>query len=237
MNTPLTFSPPLALITGGGTGIGRATAERLLSEGWRVIVVGLDHDEDLPAGITFHKADVVDTAAVLAALDGEDTLQGLVNCAGILRHEAEWQPADFEAVMKVNVTAGFSLATALLPRLEAGGGAVVMLASMWAIFGSAGAPAYTASKGAVAALTRSMAVAWAPRGVRVNSVAPGWVETAMSSRARTDAVRAERISARIPMRRWAQPAEIASVIRFLLSTDAAYVTGAMLPIDGGYSVC
>ncbi|WP_273786565.1 SDR family NAD(P)-dependent oxidoreductase [Brucella intermedia] len=231
------MTAPLAFITGGGTGIGRATAERLLSEGWRVVAVGLDCDDDLPEAIRFHRTDVTDTAAILAALAGETDLHGLVHCAGILRHEREWQTADFDAVMQVNVSAGFALANALLPRLETAGGAIVMLASMWSIFGSAGAPAYTASKGAVAALTRSMAVAWAPKGVRVNSVAPGWVETRMSARARADSERAARINGRIPMGRWAQPSEVASVIRFLLSPDAAYVTGTMLPIDGGYSVC
>ncbi|MDE3876983.1 SDR family oxidoreductase [Sinorhizobium meliloti] len=228
---------PLALITGGGTGIGRATAEFLLAAGWRVIAVGLDRDDDLPEGIRFHKADVTNTNAILAAIDSEEGLDGFVHCAGILRHEREWQIADFDAVMQVNVSAGFALANALLPRLEVARGSIVMLASMWAIFGSAGAPAYTASKGAVAALTRSMAVAWAPKGVRVNSVAPGWVETRMSARARADGERAARINGRIPMGRWAQPSEVASVIRFLLSPDAAYVTGTMLPIDGGYSVC
>lgn len=231
------MTAPLVLITGGGTGIGRATAERLSSEGWRVIATGLECDDDLLPAVHFHEADVTDPDAVLPALEGEAVLHGFVHCAGVLRHEREWQIADFDAVMKVNVHAGFGLATALLPRLEAAGGAVVMLASMWAIFGSAGAPAYTASKGAVAAVTRSMAVAWAAKGVRANSVAPGWVETRMSARARTDGERVERINSRIPMGRWAQPSEIASVIRFLLSPDAAYVTGAMVPVDGGYSVC
>lgn len=226
-----------ALITGGGTGIGRAVAERLLKEGWRVIAAGLDRDADLDPAITFHQADVTDTALVLQALEGIERLDGLVNAAGILRHGREWQTEDFEAVLRVNVTAGFALSTALLPRLEAAGGAVVMFASMWSIFGSAGAPAYTASKGAVAAVTRSMAVAWASKGVRVNAVAPGWVETAMSARAREDLARVAKINVRIPMGRWAQPAEVASVIRFLLSADAAYVTGVVLPVDGGYAVC
>ena len=126
---------------------------------------------------------------------------------------------------------------ALLDRLEAARGSVVNVTSMWAIFGSAGAPAYTASKGAVAAVTRSQAVAWAPRGVRVNSIAPGWVETRISEKARTDPERVARINQRIPMGRWAQPHEVATVVRFLLSDDAAYVTGAMIPVDGGYSVC
>jgi NAD(P)-dependent dehydrogenase (short-subunit alcohol dehydrogenase family) len=155
----------------------------------------------------------------------------------MLRHQQEWETDAFEQVMRVNLTAGCALANALVDRLEQVGGAVVNVASMWAIFGSPGAPAYTASKAAVAAVTRSQAVAWASRGVRVNSVAPGWVETRISERARTDAERAERINARIPMGRWAKPAEVASVVRFLLSNDAGYVTGTMIPIDGGYSIC
>jgi NAD(P)-dependent dehydrogenase (short-subunit alcohol dehydrogenase family) len=118
------MTAPLALITGGGTGIGRATAERLLSEGWRVTAVGLDCDDDLPAAIRFHRADVIDTAAILPALAGEKDLHGFVHCAGILRHEREWQVADFDAVMQVNVSAGFALANALLPRLETAGGAM-----------------------------------------------------------------------------------------------------------------
>ncbi len=153
-----------------------------------------------------------------------------------VRHEQEWRADVFAEVMRVNVTAGFALATALLPRLSAAGGSVIMLASMWSIFGAPGAPAYTASKGAVAAVTRSMAVAWAGKGVRVNAVAPGWVETAISARAREDPERAARIGARIPLGRWAKPAEVAAVIRFLVSADATYVTGVMLPVDGGYSI-
>ncbi|QFQ86692.1 SDR family oxidoreductase [Paracoccus kondratievae] len=226
----------LAIVTGGGTGIGRAVGEVLLAAGWRVCALGLDRDDDLPATIEFSFVDLTDMAACLAVLP-EESVAGLVNCAGILRHQHEWETRNFEQVMHVNVTAGFALANALLPRLEAGQGAVVNVASMWAIFGSPGAPAYTASKGAVAALTRSQAVAWAPRGVRVNAIAPGWVETRISARARNDAARAESIARRIPLGRWAQPIEIAEVVRFLLSPEASYVTGALIPIDGGYSIC
>ena len=227
---------PLAVVTGGGTGIGRAVGELLAQSGYRVCAIGLDRDDDLPAAIRFVRADVTDTEAAIAALP-EGPVAALVNCAGLLRHQAEWQVEGFELVMKVNLTAGFTLANALLDRLEAARGAVVNVTSMWAIFGSAGAPAYTASKGAVAAVTRSQAVAWAPRGVRVNSIAPGWVETRISEKARTDPERVARINQRIPMGRWAQPHEVATVVRFLLSDDAAYVTGAMIPVDGGYSVC
>jgi NAD(P)-dependent dehydrogenase (short-subunit alcohol dehydrogenase family) len=228
---------PLAVVTGGGTGIGRAVSELLAESGYEVVALGLDSDPDLPAAIAFAKVDVTRTAESVAALPDGRPVSALVNCAGMLRHEQEWETEAFEAVMRVNLTAGFALANALLDRLAAARGAVVNVASMWAIFGSPGAPAYTASKAAVAAVTRSQAVAWAKHGVRVNSVAPGWVETRISERARTDKIRAERIGARIPLDRWAKPLEIATVIRFLLSSDASYVTGAMVPIDGGYSVC
>jgi NAD(P)-dependent dehydrogenase (short-subunit alcohol dehydrogenase family) len=228
---------PLAVVTGGGTGIGRAVAELLTTSGYKVIALGLDRDDDLPVDIAFHTVDITDTVASVAALPEGRPVAALVNCAGMLRHQQEWETEAFEQVMRVNLTAGFALANALVERLEAASGAIVNVASMWAIFGSPGAPAYTASKAAVAAVTRSQAVAWAGRGIRVNSIAPGWVETKISEKARTDAARAERINARIPMGRWAKPAEVASVVRFLLSQDAAYITGAMIPVDGGYSVC
>ncbi len=100
------------------------------SEDWAII--GNERTK-LPEAIRFHQADVTDTAAILPALDGENGLHGFVHCAGILRHEREWQIADFDAVMQVNVSAGFALANALLPRLETAGGSIVMLASMWAV--------------------------------------------------------------------------------------------------------
>ena len=109
---------PLAVVTGGGTGIGRAVGELLAQSGYRVSAIGLDRDDDLPAAIRFAKADVTDTQGALAALP-EGPVAALVNCAGLLRHQAEWQVEGFELVMKVNLTAGFTLANALLDRLEA----------------------------------------------------------------------------------------------------------------------
>lgn len=136
--------------------------------------------------------------------------------------------------MGVNVTSVLGCATAAREALGRGEGALVNIASMWSWFGNPVAPAYGTSKGAVAALTRSLAVAWGASGVRVNAVAPGWVETRISQGARQDAARKARIDARIPMGRWADTSEIAKVVAFLLSQDASYVNGAIIPVDGGF---
>lgn len=225
-----------AVITGGGTGIGLATATRLAADGFRVIAGGLQHEDALPEGVEFVHTDVSEQAQLQALMDRAERIDALINCAGVLRHEKEWQPDEFRFVMDINVTASLAACNAALPSLEAAGGSIVNIASMWSFFGTAGAPAYAASKGAIVALTRSMAVAWGGKGVRVNAVAPGWVRTRMTDRARADAEREPRISARIPLGRWAEPSDIANVIRFLVSADAAYVHGVVLPVDGGYSI-
>jgi NAD(P)-dependent dehydrogenase (short-subunit alcohol dehydrogenase family) len=190
----------------------------------------------MPDGVSFVRTDVSDAAALKALMDAPSEISALVNCAGIIRQQREWQAEDFNAVININLTATLAASTAALPKLEKSGGAIVNIASMWAYFGSALSPGYAASKSGVIALTRSMAVAWGSKGVRVNAVAPGWVDTRMGAPAKNDPDRGPRITARIPMGRWAQPSEIASVISFLLSPAASYVHGAVLPIDGGYSV-
>lgn len=225
-----------AIITGGGTGIGLATATHLAKEGYCVIAAGLEQEGPLPNGVSFVRTDVSDAGALKALMDGPADISALVNCAGIIRQQREWQAEDFSAVLNINLTATLAASTAALPKLEKAGGAVVNIASMWAYFGSALSPGYAASKSGVIALTRSMAVAWGSRGVRVNAVAPGWVDTRMGAPAKNDPERGPRITARIPMGRWAQPSEVATVIGFLLSPAASYVHGAVLPIDGGYSV-
>ena len=225
-----------ALITGGGTGIGLATGTRLLAEGYRVIAGGLDAEDTMPAGIEFIKTDVTSATDIEALVKQADRIDALVNCAGIIRQSAEWEPDTFRQVMDINVTASLAVANLAKSRLEAVRGSVVNIASMWSFFGSAGSPAYASSKGAIVALTRSMAVAWGTNGVRVNAVAPGWVDTRMGAGAKNDPERGPKITARIPLGRWADPMEIANVIHFLVSDEASYVHGAVLPIDGGYSV-
>lgn len=225
-----------AIITGGGTGIGRATGERLLTDGYQVIAAGMDKDEDLSAQIRFVQVDVTvqdDLRELMALPERIDTL---VNCAGVIRQSREWEIEDFRFVVETNLTASFNAAMVALDKLGKARGSIVNIASMWSFFGSPGCPAYSASKGAITSLTRSMAVAWGGRGIRVNAVAPGWIDTRMAQTAKNDPERSARINARISLGRWGNTAEVANAIRFLVSDEASYVHGVTLPVDGGYSV-
>ena len=224
----------IAVVTGGGTGIGLATAQLLARKGWQVTAIGLECADGFPRNARFVEADVTDARALRALFGDIERLDALVAAAGAIQFAEEWQPAVFDKIMRVNVTGVLACAEAAGEALRRGAGAIVTLASMWSWFGNPVAPGYGASKGAVAALTRALAVAWAGRGIRVNAVAPGWVETRISAGARRDAARKAMIDARIPMGRWARPMEIAAVVEFLLSDAASYVNGAIIPVDGGY---
>lgn len=225
-----------AIVTGGGTGIGLATCHRLADAGYKVLAGGLDQEGDLPTGAEFVRTDVTDEEDLKGLVARADTVDALVNCAGILRQEREWGVDDFKLVLDVNLTASLAAATTALPKLREARGSVVNIASMWSYFGSPKSPAYAASKGGIVSLTRSMAVAWGADGIRVNAVAPGWVLTRMAMGAKSDPTREPKITARIPLGRWAEPLDVANVIAFLVSEDAAYVNGVVLPVDGGYSI-
>lgn len=225
-----------AIVTGGGTGIGLATCHRLARAGYKIIAGGLDREGDLPEGAEFLTSDVTKEDDIKALIDRAEQVDALINCAGIVRQEREWEIDEFRFVLDVNLTASLATATAARAKLRAARGSVVNIASMWSYFGSAKSPAYASSKAAIMALTRSMAVAWGAERIRVNAVAPGWIMTRMGLGAKNDPAREPKITSRIPLGRWAEPSEVADVIAFLVSDQATYVHGAVLPVDGGYSI-
>jgi NAD(P)-dependent dehydrogenase (short-subunit alcohol dehydrogenase family) len=227
-----------ALITGGARGIGFGVATALLDAGYAVTVTGLTDEEAAATPALPHlqavQLDVTSDAQVAACVARFERLDVLVNCAGmILRGGKEFTIEGFQQVIDVNLTGAMRLCMAAKPLLEASGGCIVSLASMWSFFGGGMTPAYTASKGGVAQLTKALAVAWAP-AIRVNAVAPGWIETELTRGAREDQARSDAIVERTPQGRWGTPDDIGPAVAFLCSEGARFITGAVLPIDGGY---
>jgi NAD(P)-dependent dehydrogenase (short-subunit alcohol dehydrogenase family) len=228
-----------ALITGGARGIGWGVAEAMLAAGYAVTVTGL-RDEEVAAvpareNLTAAQLDVTDDAAVTALIATLTRLDALVNCAGmILRENKEFTIAGFQKVIDVNLTGTMRCCVAARPLLEKTGGAIVNTASIWSFFGGGLTPAYTASKGGVAQLTKALAVAWAP-AIRVNALAPGWIETELTKAAQADTARSDAIVARTPFGRWGQPDDIGGAAVFLCSEAAGFITGTILPVDGGYT--
>jgi NAD(P)-dependent dehydrogenase (short-subunit alcohol dehydrogenase family) len=178
---------------------------------------------------------VTDSAAVTAFAATLDSLAVLVNAAGVLRLREEYDPSIFAHVVDVNLTGTLRMAVACRAALAQAKGAIVNIASMHAIFGAPLSPAYSASKGGIVQLTKSLAVAWAEDGIRVNAIAPGWIETPMTVPARSDAARNRAILDRTPLGRWGTPDDIVGPALFLASDAARFITGAVLVVDGGYS--
>lgn len=225
-----------AFVTGATTGIGAEIALQLARLGAEVTAIGLGRPErdEIGAELRYHELDVGDHAGCAALLEAMPRLDIVVNSAGIIRSIDEHQVDVFEAVLKVNLTGTMRICTLARPRLKATGGCILNIASILGFVGNPRAPAYTASKGAVVQLTRSLAHAYAPDGVRVNALAPGYVKTGFTQVLQDDGARSGAITERTALKRWGEPAEIANAAVFLCSPAASYITGATLAVDGGY---
>jgi NAD(P)-dependent dehydrogenase (short-subunit alcohol dehydrogenase family) len=221
---------PTAVITGAAGGIGSALISAFRDAGYHTIGVDCASAE----GVT--SLDVSDTAAVTAFAANLETLDVLINAAGVLRLLQEYDPIEFARVVDINLTGTMRMTVACRAALAQVRGAIVNIASMHAIFGAPLSPAYAASKAGVVQLTKSLAVAWAADGIRVNAIAPGWIETPMTIPARSDAARNRGILERTPLGRWGTPDDLVGPVLFLASDAARFITGAVLPVDGGYSV-
>jgi NAD(P)-dependent dehydrogenase (short-subunit alcohol dehydrogenase family) len=246
-HAPPTFAHPLtgktALVTGGTSGIGAAIGRGLQAAGAQVTVTGATDAEVAAAlsaaGFGTQRAlrlDVTDDAAVKALIGGFDRLDIVVNCAGIIRRGDEHDPEVFEQVVDVNLFGTKRVCAAARPLLARQGGSIVNIASMLSFFGGGLVPGYSASKGGVVQLTKSLAIAYAPDRIRVNAVAPGWIATPLTAALQQDEARNRAILERTPLKRWGEPEDIAGPVVFLCTPAAAFVTGCVLPVDGGYLI-
>lgn len=242
---PFRLDGKRALVTGANTGIGQAVAISLAERGAHVLAAGRSSAADTVSMIETaggraeeFRLDLADPEAAAEHLDAAGDLDILVNNAGIIRRAdaVEFSTSDWASVMDVNLTAVFLLsqtfARAALQRKSQG--RIVNIASLLSFQGGIRVPAYTASKHGVAGLTKAFANEWAPHGITVNAVAPGYIATNNTQALRDDAKRAAEILGRIPAGRWGHPSDIGGAVAFLCSPAAAYITGAVLNVDGGW---
>lgn len=231
------------LVIGGTSGIGAGIAQAFKTQdpGNEVMVTGATQAEvdrarqtDAFMAIATNVLDVRDNDAVTALMAKLERLDVVVNCAGVIRRGDELNPEVFASVVDINLNGTMRVCAAARSHLKQTSGCIINTASMLSYFGGGLVPAYSASKGGIAQLTKSLAIAYAADGIRVNAIAPGWIATPLTQALQADPARSGPILARTPMGRWGTPADVAGPVLFLASPAAAFVTGIILPVDGGY---
>lgn len=225
------------LVSGGMGDIGGAFATGFADRGARVIVCDIKPSKSVPSSsaVRYEHLDVCSEDAVNALASTISQLDVLIHCAGALAPFKEHRPAVFQKIVDIHLFGNMRLATAFRPHLKERRGCIINVGSVYSFFGHARLPAYAAAKAAMLSLTKSLAIAYAEDGIRVNGIAPGFIATEMTRSGRHDAEINASLMARCPMRRWGEPIELVGTALFLASSASAFVNGAMIPVDGGFS--
>ncbi|MXV64066.1 SDR family oxidoreductase [Natronorubrum sp. JWXQ-INN-674] len=235
----------IAIVTGGAIGIGKAIAERFLEDGATVVIADIDEEDGAAAAdeldCRFERCDVREYDQVEALVEGTveefGGLDVIVNNAGIssVTSVEEMELEEWEAVLETNLDGVMHGTKAAMPHLRESDGCVINLGSIYGLVGGQGAASYSAAKGGVVNFTQQVAIDYADQGVRVNSICPGFVETPMTEDLLEDERFYNFIEQKTPMDRHGQPEEIAPMAAFLASDEASFITGANIPVDGGWT--
>ena len=229
------------IITGGCGDIGFAIGKFFQSKEFEVVLTGIDEDEinSRPKieNIAYELLDVTSDESVKTLIKKHDNFHVLVNAAGNVMREKEFEINNFANVVDVHLNGTYRMCSNSVDILSKNKGSIVNFSSMLAFFGGKLSPAYSSAKGGISQLTKSLAINYASKNVRVNAVAPGWIATKMTDALRSSEFpeREKEIISRTPLKRWGYPEDIAGPIYFLSSDElAGFVTGVILPVDGGY---
>lgn len=224
------------LITGGARGIGRAFAHAFAALGAEPLITDIVAPAagTLPANATYEHLDARDGAGILDLARRTDHLDILIHCAGRRSDPDAETIGEFEDLLDIHLVAALRLAEAFRPQLARARGAIIFISSMYAYFGHPRGLGYGAAKTAIVSLTKSLALAYAEDGIRVNAIAPGWIDTDLSKQGQADAAFSAKVMARLPIKRWAAPEELAGTAIFLASPASALINGVTIPVDGGY---